>query len=87
MTDGTGESSNMPSEVNAVGRTYVIQPIHDKYDHRLETNHGRNAPAQRAWNGYLQRAFTSLRVPLVRAPDGATYKIRLLDVLRDARKI
>ena len=73
--------------MNAVGQRYASQAIHDKYDSAQETNHGRNASQQRSWDGYIQTAFTQQRTPVVRAPDGATYKVRLLDVLRRASKI
>lgn len=77
----------LQNEVNAVGQRYAPQPIHTKYDSVQETDHSRNVTQQVAWNGYIRTAFTRRRTPLVLAPDGAAYKVRLLDVLRNAGKI
>ncbi len=77
----------LQAAVNALGQRYAPQSIHTKYDSAQETNHGRNASQQRSWDGYIQSAFTQQRAPVVRAPDGATYKTRLLDVLRNAGKL
>ena len=79
--------SALQTEVNRLGGVYDPQPIHNKYDATSETDHGRNAASQRTWDGYIQAAFTQTRTPLVRAPDGSSYKKRLLDVLRQAGKI
>lgn len=72
--------------VQGIGQRYNPQPIHTKYDSTSESDHGRNAPQQRSWDGFIQTAFTQARSPAVIAPDGAVYKTRLLDVLRAAGK-
>lgn len=77
----------LQNEVKAVAERYAPQAIHTKYDSVQETDHSRNVTPQLAWNGYIQTAFTQRRTPLVLAPDGAPYKVRLLDVLRNAGKI
>jgi hypothetical protein len=41
---------------------------------------------QQRWEGYFNKAFTDERTPQVTAPDGATYKVRLVDVVRDGLK-
>ncbi len=65
---------------------YRPQAIQDLYDSHAEADHGHDTAAQARWDGYIRRAFTEARTPTVRAPDGATYKIRLNDVLRAAGK-
>ena len=77
----------LQNELNRIRGLYNPQAIHDKYDARGETDHGRDSGKQRIWDGYIRQAFTQTRTPLVRAPDGATYKIRLREVLRAAGKI
>lgn len=77
----------LTSAINAIARRYAPQRIHTKYDSAQETDHGRRATGQRAWDGYLRTAFTQARSPAVHAPDGASYKNTLLDVLRRAGKI
>ena len=59
----------------------VAQPLQNLYDSTPQTNHSRNIPKQLNWDGYLNTALTQMRVPAVTAPDGATYKVPLLDVL------
>lgn len=80
-------TSALQAEVNRIRGRYNPQAIHDKYDARTETDHGRNSASQRTWDGYIQRAFTTARTPAVRAPDGAMYKVRLRDVLHTASRI
>lgn len=77
----------LQSAVSAIAQRYRPQAVHTKYDSNPETDHGRNAAEQRAWDGYIRTAFTQARSPAVHAPDGASYKITLLDVLRRAGKI
>jgi len=77
----------LQTAVNALGQRYNPQPIHNKYDSAQETDHGRKAVEQLAWDGYIRTAFTQKRTPPVVAPDGAPYKVRLLDVLHNAGKI
>ena len=82
--------SNLPAlqtALQTIRQRFNPQPIHDKYDHSQETNHGQNALKQTAWNQYIQTAFTSPRTPAAHAPDGSVYKVRLLDVLRTAGKL
>jgi hypothetical protein len=54
--------------------------VHDRYDRA--TDHGLLPARQRAWDGYIQQAFTTARTPAVVAPDGTPYKVPLLAVLR-----
>jgi predicted component of type VI protein secretion system len=77
----------LQTAVTTIAQRYDPQRIHTKYDSTQESDHGRNPTQQRAWDGYIQTAFTQARSPAVSAPDGAAYKIRLLDVLRNAGKI
>jgi len=77
----------LQNEVRTIAQRYAPQPVHTKYDSVSETNHGGNATQQLVWDGYIRTAFTQARSPAVTAPDGAAYKIRLLDVLRNAGKI
>lgn len=79
--------SALQTAVQTTSRRYDPQPVHNKYDHSQETDHGRNAQQQTAWNRYIQTASTTARTPAVHAPDGAVYKVRLLDVLRTAGKL
>ena len=66
-------------EITRLAGVYASQPVHDQYD--PETNHGLRPNDQRRWNCMIDRAFTQPRTPLTRAPDGAVYKIRLLEVI------
>jgi hypothetical protein len=36
---------------------------------------------QTKWEGFIKKALTSDRAPLVEAPDGASYKLKILDVV------
>ena len=60
------------------GKAQAISTI---YDSVSETNHGNDPVAQARWNSMFNRAFNEARSPQVTAPDGAVYKIPLLDVL------
>jgi hypothetical protein len=51
-----------------------------------ETKNGTVTAMQAAWNGYIQKAFTEVRATGGKAPDGATYKKPLLEILRAAGK-
>lgn len=59
-----------------------IQPVQDRYDH--DTDHGLDSQQQARWDGFIQQAFTQLRNPPEWAPDGAPYKMPLLDLLQQA---
>lgn len=54
--------------------------------YETETKNGTVAGTQSAWNGYIQKAFTDVRASGGSAPDGATYKKTLLEILRAAGK-
>lgn len=56
-----------------------IQPIQDKYD--SDTTHGRVQARQDAWNGFIQSAFTMVRIPAVTDAGGIPLKQPILDVL------
>lgn len=74
-------------EVQNVKKRYtstVIQSIHDKYDSVAETEHGADKIKQAKWDKYFKKAFSDTRKPAVTAPDGVAYKMRLLDVLKQA---
>ena len=58
----------------------LIAAVHTPYDN--DAQHGRVPAQQRRWDGFIQTAFTTPRNPPVSAPDGATYKVPLLDTLR-----
>jgi hypothetical protein len=60
----------------------TAQKIFNKYDEKTETDHGENGAGQTKWNGFFQSAFTTPRTPAQTAPDGATYKLPLLEVLK-----
>ncbi len=79
-------SADVGTAVTTIFNRYrsVAQPIQDKYDSATETNHGQNTAKQTSWNGYFNTAFTQARTPLMTAPDGATYKVELLTILRNA---
>jgi hypothetical protein len=83
----------LKSQTFATGATLLtaVQQIFKRYDgfiagvHALYDNdaqHGRNPQQQQRWDGIIQRAFTQARNPPVSAPDGASYKVTLLDSLR-----
>lgn len=78
--------ADLDKAVTAVVNAHRSQKVHDKYDLASETNHGLNANQQKAWDGYFQKAKTTQRTPAVQAPDGAFYKVPLLDVLAAAGK-
>ncbi len=71
-------------EVQAIHTRYanLSQPLQDLYDSKSETDHGKNKPKQSAWEGYINTAFTQVRTPAQSAPDGTTYKVELLPLLR-----
>jgi hypothetical protein len=60
------------------GKAQAISTI---YDAPAQTNHGNDPVQQVRWNGMFRRAFSEPRSPQVTAPDGAVYKIPILDVL------
>jgi hypothetical protein len=72
----------------------LLSSIDALYDSSGETGHKavehysfgppRKPSVQAKWEGYINKAFTEERTPTVTAPDGATYKVPLADVLRDA---
>jgi hypothetical protein len=82
--------------LNTVANKYAAQmmKIDNLYDSTGETGHRafeslsiggpRKPPEQVRWEGYLNRARTEERSPAMTAPDGATYKVELADVLRGA---
>lgn len=82
--------------LNSVANKYgaLLTKIDNLYDSTGETGHRafeslsfgppRKPPPQAKWEGYLKRARTEERSPQVTAPDGATYKVELADILRGA---
>jgi hypothetical protein len=66
-----------------------LNPVQDKYDD--DTTHGawvtpsmgpeRKETFQNKWEMFIKRALTQDRTPEMTAPDGASYKVRLLEVL------
>lgn len=81
-----GSKAELDKAVADVVNAHRSQKVHDKYDLANETNHGRNATQQKVWDGYFQKARTTQRTPAVQAPDGAFYKVPLLEVLAAAGK-
>jgi hypothetical protein len=84
--DGTKEVLGL------IGRQQTaLGKVQTKYD--WDTNHGTwyvpqmgpptKGSEQVRWEGYIRRAFTDDRSPAMVAPDGASYKRRLVDVARD----
>jgi hypothetical protein len=82
------------NEVNTLINTYrsnwsKIDALYDS-----DTNHGawRNqtlgppvkSTDQTKWEGLFQKAFTTQRTPYMEAPDGAAYKVEIVDVIRQA---
>ncbi|MDR3700062.1 MAG: hypothetical protein P4L56_10535 [Candidatus Sulfopaludibacter sp.] len=57
-----------------------IAAVHTPYD--TQTDHGNIAQQQQRWDGFIRSAFTTPRTPPMSAPDGTSYKVALLDVLR-----
>jgi predicted secreted Zn-dependent protease len=82
-----GSKAALDAAVKAVVDKHRSQKVHDKYDEKAESNHGLNRTQQKVWDAYFQKAKTTARSPAVTAPDGALYKIPLLDVLNGAGKI
>jgi hypothetical protein len=78
--------ADLDNAVAAIVNAHRSQKVHDKYDEKNEANHGLNPTEQKAWDGFFQKAKTTPRTPTVTAPDGAVYKVRLLDVLKAAGK-
>jgi hypothetical protein len=82
-----GSKGALDAAVKVVVDRHRSQKVHDKYDEKSESNHGLNPTQQKVWDAYFQKAKTTPRTPQVSAPDGALYKIPLLDVLKAAGKI
>lgn len=72
------------ADVAPILRKYngTAQKIIDKYDSKLQSDHGENGPGQTIWNGIIKSAFTTPRTPPQSAPDGTAYKVPLLEVLK-----
>ena len=70
--------------INAIRGTYKgkIASINSLYD--TQTKDGRDPAEQVKWDGFINTAFTTERVPRLVAPDGVAYKTPLLDVLNAA---
>ncbi len=83
---GFSSSADLAQEVRDLFSTYrgKAQPLQDKYDSPSETDHGKIQTKQTEWNGFINRAFTTPRTPAMTAPDGASYKVKILDVLSNA---
>jgi predicted secreted Zn-dependent protease len=82
-----GSKKALDAAVKAVVDEHRSQRVHDKYDEKSESNHGLNSTQQKVWDTYFVKAKTTPRTPRVTAPDGALYKIPLLDVLKSAGKL
>jgi hypothetical protein len=80
------QSSPTPQAVMAAAQAIFqrfdgfIAAVHAQYDN--QTDHGNIAQQQQRWDGFLRSALTTPRTPPMSAPDGALYKVPLLDVLR-----
>jgi len=79
-----GSKGALDKAVNDIVNAHKFQPVHDKYDEPTQTNHGMNAPEQKAWDALFKRAFTEPRNPAMSAPDGTAYKVPLLELLKSA---
>jgi hypothetical protein len=87
--DGFNELAGLMNRSGA-----LLTSIDALYDSAGETGHKavdhyamgppRKPGAQARWERYISTAFTQERSPAVSAPDGATYKLPLADVLRAA---
>lgn len=77
-------SSVVAQEVQSIHARYgaLAQPLQDLYDGKTQTDHGRDKAKQTLWDGYISTAFSQVRVPAMSAPDGTSYKIELLALLR-----
>jgi hypothetical protein len=79
------------NDVISVINAYSTQLTKIQAAYESETNHGAwfqptmgppsKSSDQTKWEGFFTKAFTTERNPKVTAPDGATYKSRLIDVL------
>ena len=70
------------ADAEAIFRRFdgFIAGVHAPYDD--QTDHGNIAQQQQRWDGFIHSAFTTPRNPPMSAPDGTSYKMPLLDVLR-----
>jgi len=87
-----GSETEGVTAANGVFTRYhdALEKVQDKYD--WDANNGEwsepsmglpsKGPEQVRWESYIQRALTDERSPPVIAPDGATYKQRLMDIAR-----
>lgn len=64
--------------------TSKAQAIQDLYDEVNQSHHGANAAGQTRWDGFINSAFTTPRMPAMSAPDGTPYKVTLRSVLTNA---
>jgi hypothetical protein len=76
--------SDFQADLKVLDTRYLkqIQPVQDKYDG--DTTHGRVQARQDAWNGFIQNAFTLVRIPAATDAAGIPLKQPILDVLSNA---
>lgn len=77
-------SAVVAQEVQSIHGRYgaLAQPLQDLYDGKSQTDHGRDKAKQTVWDGFISTASSQTRVPAMSAPDGTSYKIEILDLLR-----
>ncbi len=81
-------NTNMDAQ-RAIARVWTegtakAQAIQDLYDEVDQSHHGDNAAGQTRWDGFINTAFTTARMPAMSAPDGTAYKVTLRSVLTGA---
>lgn len=69
--------------VKKVDKKYDDETLHRAWE-QLSFGPPRKPAAQTKWEGLINKAFTQERTPRTVAPDGAAYKIPLLDALKQA---
>lgn len=77
-------SGEIGAEVRKIHSHYdgKAQPLQNKYDSFVQTDHGRSQPKQTQWDGFINTAFTQPRFPAKLTPGGTVYKIEILEVLK-----
>jgi hypothetical protein len=76
----------LSADIDAITTRFntAVAAIGGIYDRPGEANAGANATGQARWDGHIRSAFTGVRTPPLRLPDGTQAKVQLLSVLSGA---
>jgi hypothetical protein len=77
-------SGALQTDLNALNSKYLKKASALDAKYETDTANGTKPVEQKQWDGLINKAFTTSKVPAQQTPDGTVIKVEILDVLKTA---